>query len=137
MTRGYELIRELPLVAEAKRVASEAVALLTAPQCPSGNTDLILGGQQLALQIHESCGHPTELDRVLGSEMNYAGGSFMQPDQLGKLAYGSKIVNLVADATTPGGLGTFGYDDEGAKLSHTFTQSLPEGDAFRAHRQTI
>ena len=113
MTRGYELVRELPLVAEARRVASEAVALLTAPQCPSGTTDLILGGQQLALQIHESCGHPTELDRVLGSEMNYAGGSFLQPEERGKLAYGSGIVNLVADATTPGGLGTFGYDDEG------------------------
>lgn len=113
MTRGYELVRELPLLAEARRVASEAVALLTAPQCPSGNTDLILGGGQLALQIHESCGHPTELDRVLGSEMNYAGGSFLKPEERGKLTYGSPIVNLVADATTPGGLGTFGYDDEG------------------------
>ena len=113
MTRGYELIRELPLVAEARRVAVEAIELLTAPQCPSGTTDLILGGQQLALQIHESCGHPTELDRVLGSEMNYAGGSFLQPEERNRLTYGSKIVNLVADATTPGGLGTFGYDDEG------------------------
>jgi TldD protein len=113
MTRGYELVRGMPLVAEARRVASEAMALLKAPQCPSGETTLILGGQQLALQIHESCGHPTELDRVLGSEMNYAGGSFMQPGELGSMQYGSSIVNLVADATTPGGLGTFGYDDEG------------------------
>ena len=69
----------------------------------------------MALQIHESCGHPTELDRAMGSEISLAGGSFLQPDLLGKLRYGSPLVNLVADSTAPGGLGTFGWDDEGVR----------------------
>lgn len=112
-SKGYELIEGLPLVENAQRVAEEAVALLSAPQCPAGEKDLILGGDQLALQIHESCGHPVELDRVLGTEANYAGTSFLTIDKLGKLRYGSPMVNLVADSTSPGGLGTFGYDDEG------------------------
>lgn len=113
LTKGYELVEELPIEAEAARVAEEAVELLTAPQCPSGPRDVILGASQLGLQIHESCGHPTELDRVLGTEANYAGRSFLTTDKLGRFRYGSPVVNLVADATTPGGLGTFGYDDEG------------------------
>jgi TldD protein len=75
--------------------------------------DVILDGSQLGLQIHESCGHPAELDRVFGSEANFAGGSFLTTDKLGKFRYGSPIVNLTADATAPFGLGTFGYDDEG------------------------
>jgi TldD protein len=74
---------------------------------------VILDGSQVSLQIHESCGHPAELDRALGHEANYAGTSFLTPDQLGRLRYGSEVVNLVADATTPRGLGTFGFDDEG------------------------
>jgi TldD protein len=69
----------------------------------------------MALQVHESCGHPTELDRALGTEISLAGGSFMTVDKLNKLKYGSDIVNINADATTKGGLGTFGYDDEGVK----------------------
>jgi len=115
MGRGYELVRELPLLENAARIAEEADALLTAPQCPQGTKELILGGDQLALQIHESCGHPSELDRVLGTEANYAGTSFITPEKLGKLKYGSDIVNLVADSTTPQGLATIGYDDEGVK----------------------
>jgi len=113
MNKGYELIREWKLVANAKRIAEEAVALLTAPQCPSGDKDIILAGDQLGLQIHESCGHPIELDRVLGSEANYAGTSFLTLEKLRTLQYGSPIVHLVADAVSPGGCGTFGYDDEG------------------------
>ena len=113
LTRGYELVEELPLVDEAARVADEAVALLTAPQCPAGVRDILLDPSQLGLQIHESCGHPTELDRVLGTEANYAGRSFLTTDKLGTFRYGSPVVNIVADATSPGGLGTFGYDDEG------------------------
>ncbi len=114
---GYELIEAMKLAEHAERVGSEAVALHSARQCPSGEMTLILDGSQLALQIHESCGHPTELDRALGSEINFAGTSFLMPDMLGSFRYGSDIVNLVADATQethPGGLGTFGYDDEGA-----------------------
>src|SRR5262245_54271081 len=110
---GWELVERLDLAAHAGETAATAVALLDAPQCPSGVTTVILDGSQLSLQIHESCGHPTELDRVLGHEANYAGTSFLTPDQLGTLRYGSEVVNLVADATAPRGLGTFGFDDEG------------------------
>ncbi|MBC7340022.1 MAG: TldD/PmbA family protein [Firmicutes bacterium] len=111
--RGYEYVREMDLVGHAEQVAHEALALLEAPQCPSGTTTVILGSGQLALQVHESCGHPSELDRVFGTEASYAGTSFITPDKLGKLQYGSAAVNIVADATIPGGLGSFGYDDEG------------------------
>jgi len=112
-TGGWEIILAMDLPGNGEQVASEAVALLTADPCPSGVTTLILVPTQLALQVHESCGHPTELDRVFGSEAAYAGTSFLTPDSLGVLRYGSPIVNLTADATIPGGLGTFGYDDEG------------------------
>ncbi|HEX7667027.1 MAG TPA: TldD/PmbA family protein, partial [Polyangiaceae bacterium] len=109
---GYERVAQLDLVGHAPEVVAEAIALLTAPACPSGARDLILESSQLALQIHESCGHPTELDRALGTEISLAGGSFLQPNLLGKLRYGSPLVNLVADATSAGGMGTFGWDDE-------------------------
>ena len=115
MGKGYELIQELPLLEHAQQTAEEAVALLTADQCPSGKRDLILTGDQLALQIHESVGHPTELDRVLGTEANYAGTSFATLDKLGTLRYGSPMVNIVADSTLPEGLATVGYDDEGVQ----------------------
>jgi TldD protein len=75
--------------------------------------DLILDSTQVALQVHESCGHPTELDRVFGTEASFAGTSFLTTDKLGSLRYGSEHVSIDADATAPGGLGTFGYDDEG------------------------
>ncbi|MGD2105680.1 MAG: TldD/PmbA family protein, partial [Anaerolineae bacterium] len=88
-TAGYELIEELDLVNSARRVGEEAVALLTAPQCPSGVTTLILGATQLALQVHESCGHPIELDRVFGTEASFAGTSFLTTDKLGTFRYGS------------------------------------------------
>lgn len=119
-TRGYELVRELDLVGSAPRIGEEAVKLLTAPLCPTGEYDIILDGNQLGLQIHESCGHATELDRVLGYEASYAGTSFLTPEKLGKFKYGSKIVNLTADGTIPGGLGTFGYDDEGVPAQKTY-----------------
>ncbi len=111
--RGWEFIESLKLLENADATAKGAVALLSAPQCPRGKTNLILGGGQLALQIHESCGHPIELDRVLGMEASFAGTSFLIPDKRNTLMYGSELVNLYGDATFPGGLGTFGYDDEG------------------------
>jgi TldD protein len=114
-TGGYELIEEMDIVGNGERIASESVALLTAKQCPSRVTTIILDGTQLALQLHESCGHPIELDRVLGTEASFAGTSFLTPDKLGRFRYGSEIVNITADATLPGGLGTFGYDDEGVE----------------------
>ncbi len=117
-TQGYEYFRELALEREAERVAEEAVALLSAPICPEGRRDIILDGGQLALQVHESIGHPIELDRVLGTEASYAGTSFLTLDKLpagkkGPFRYGSDRVNIFADATVAGGLGTFGWDDEG------------------------
>jgi TldD protein len=113
--KGYELMDELRLVENAPRIAEEAVALHAAEQCPEGEFDLILDSSQLGLQIHESIGHPIELDRVLGSEANYAGMSFLTLDQLNHLRYGSEIVNVVCDAREEHGpgLGTFAFDDEG------------------------
>ncbi len=113
VTGGFESVRALSLAEHAQETAELAVALLDAPQCPSGEMDLVLDSTQVALQIHESCGHPTELDRVFGTEASFAGTSFLTTDKLNELRYGSEIVNLDADATAPGGLGTFGYDDEG------------------------
>jgi len=120
---GYEIVEAMHLVEHSESMASEAVALHSARQCPAGVMTLILDGSQLALQVHESCGHPTELDRALGSEINFAGTSFLTTDKLGNFRYGSDIVNLVADATqqtSPGGLGTFGYDDEGVPAHRVY-----------------
>jgi TldD protein len=114
-TQGYEWIEKLALPDQAERLAEEASQLLTAKPCPSKNTTLILDSSQLALQIHESIGHPVELDRILGTEASYAGTSFLKPEMVGHFKYGSELINIVADATCPGGLGTFGYDDEGIK----------------------
>jgi len=112
---GYELVESFDLAGHAPRVAEEAVALHSATQCPEGTRTLLLDSAQLGLQIHESVGHPIELDRVLGMEANYAGMSFLTLEKLRTLRYGSEIVNVVADArlTHGPGLGTFGYDDEG------------------------
>jgi TldD protein len=119
--KGYELVDGLRLLENAPRIAEEAVALHSAPQCPEGTFDLILDSSQLALQIHESIGHPIELDRVLGSEANYAGMSFLTLDQLGRLRYGSPLVNVVCDARPEHGpgLGTFLFDDEGVPAQST------------------
>jgi TldD protein len=95
--KGYELVEELKLLDNAPRIAEEAVALHSASQCPESRFDLILDSSQLGLQIHESVGHPIELDRVLGSEANYAGMSFLTLDKLNNLQYGSEIVNVVCD----------------------------------------
>lgn len=111
--RGYELISRLGMMDHTQQMGEEAVALLTAPECPQGQRDLVIGSSQLALQVHESCGHPIELDRVLGEEAGFMGTSFLTTDQLGKLRYGSPLVSIIADQTSEGGLGTFGFDDEG------------------------
>jgi len=116
---GYELIDRTSLVGHAERVREEAMALLSAPDCPTGPTSLVLDTPQLALQIHESCGHPTECDRALGDEISLAGASFLTPDRLGRFQYGAPIVNLTADSQTPRGLGTFGWDDEGVPARRT------------------
>ncbi len=110
---GWEFIEQLALARRALQIRDEAIALLTAPKAPAGRFDLIVGSSQLALQVHESCGHPTELDRALGLEISLAGGSFLQPDMLGNFRYGSDLVNIVADATVPRSIGSFGFDDDG------------------------
>src|SRR5271163_776700 len=119
--KGYELIGELKLLENARRVGEEAVALLKADQCPEGVFNIILDGSQLGLQIHESVGHPIELDRVLGMEANFAGTSFLTLDKLRTLRYGSDLVNVVADARQEHGpgLGTFGFDEEGVPAQCT------------------
>jgi len=110
---GWEYVLALGLEREAPRVAEQAAALLSAPVCPSGTMDLVVDYEQMELQVHESVGHPTELDRVYGSEASYAGTSFLHPGDLGSLRYGSELMNITADPTTPRGLGTFAFDDEG------------------------
>src|SRR5215469_1429715 len=119
--KGYELIVELKLVENARRIGEQAVALHKADRCPEGPMTLILDSSQLGLQIHESVGHPIELDRVLGMEANFAGTSFLTLEKLRTLRYGSDAVNVVADATEQHGpgLGTFAYDDEGVQAQCT------------------
>lgn len=136
--KGYELVRELDLLGNAPRIAEEAVALHDADSCPEGEFDLILDSSQLGLQIHESIGHPIELDRVLGSEANYAGMSFLTLDKLNKLRYGSEIVNVVCDAREEHGpgLGTLAFDDEGvpAQCAPIITNGLFTG--YMTSRET-
>ena len=136
--KGYELIDELKLLENARRIAEEAVALHKADQCPEGKFDIILDSSQLGLQIHESVGHPIELDRVLGMEANFAGTSFLTLDKLRMLRYGSDLVNVVADARQEHGpgLGTFGFDDEGvaAQCTPIITNGLFTG--YLSSRET-
>jgi TldD protein len=135
---GYEMIERLDLAGHAPKIAEECVALHSAAQCPEGTSTIILEGSQLGLQIHESIGHPIELDRVLGMEANFAGMSFLTLDKLGDLKYGSEIVNVVADARLEHGpgLGTFGYDDEGvpAQCTPIITNGLFTG--YLSNRET-
>ena len=117
---GWEYITSLDIPGNSEKTAMEAVALLTAEQCPTDIiTDVIIGGSQLALQVHESCGHPIELDRVLGEEAAYAGTSFLTPDKLNNFSYGSEYVNITADSLRTPGLGSFGWDDEGVPSQTT------------------
>lgn len=136
-TTGYESVHKLDLPGHAQKTAEEAVALLTAKECPAGEFDIILDGNQLGLQIHESCGHPTELDRVLGFEAAYAGTSFMNIDGLGELKYGSDIVNLTVDNTTPGALGTFGFDDEGVPATKRYLVKNGIHVGYQTSRETL
>jgi len=135
-TSGFEFFESLRLVDHAKQVGQELLKLFEAEKCPSGEMDLILHGDQLALQIHESCGHPTELDRALGTEADYAGTSFLTPDKIGNFRYGSEKVNIVADATVPKGLGTFGYDDEGAKAKKVYLIQKGIFAGYQSSRET-
>ena len=116
---GWEFVATMDLAGNAERTAAEAVSLLSADQCPSGVTTLIVGSSQLGLQIHESCGHAVELDRVLGSEAAYAGTSFLTTDKLNNFQYGSEHINITADSIRLPGLGSYGWDDEGVAAQST------------------
>lgn len=116
---GWERVLALDLPGNAARVRDEALELLTAPECPTGRNTLVLGDEQLALQIHESVGHALELDRILLGELSYAGSSWVGADDVGRLRYGSDAMNITADATLAGALGTFGWDDEGVAAQRT------------------
>ena len=135
---GYELIESLDLLRHAPRVAEESVALHSAAQCPEKTGTLLLDGSQLGLQIHESVGHPIELDRVLGQEANFAGTSFLTLDKLNKLKYGSEIVNVVADARLEHGpgLGSFAYDDEGVPAQCTDIIKDGQFRGYLSNRET-
>jgi TldD protein len=126
---GWEHVTGLDLAAQAPRIAAEAIELLTAPPCPEGIRTIVLHGEQLALQTHESIGHALELDRILLAEASYAGTSWVQATDLGSLRYGSDHLHVTADATATGGLGTFGWDDEGVPARRT---PLIEAGVLRA-----
>src|SRR5262249_40051942 len=108
---GWEYIESLPLVADARRIGEEAGEQLKAPSVEPGKRDLVLDPSNMWLTIHESIGHPTELDRALGYEANFAGTSYATPDKLGTLQIASPLLTFYADKTTAGGLATCGYDD--------------------------
>ena len=110
---GWEHIDALQLISESQRIGLEAAELVVAPWVDEGPQTVVVGADFVSLLLHESCGHPTELDRALGWEAAFAGTSFLMPDMLNTFPYGSAHVNITADSTTPGGLGTFGWDDEG------------------------
>ena len=133
---GWEYVDSLALEREAPRVAEQAAALLRADACPSQITTIVVDAEQMELQVHESVGHPTELDRIYGTEAAYAGTSFLKPDDLGSLRYGSEHMNVTADPTTPGGLGTFAFDDEGvpARREPVVAEGILRG--FLASRET-
>jgi TldD protein len=133
---GYEHIRSIRLTEDAERIATEAVELLSAKECPSEVTTLVLDSSQVVLQVHESVGHPIELDRVLGMEEAYAGTSFLRPEDRGKLRYGSDLVTITADATLPGGLGSFGYDDEGVPAQRVSVVEAGLFQNFISSRET-
>ena len=117
MGMGYEYVESYPLLEEARVAAEEAVAMHKAKPAPAGQKALILHPSNLWLTIHESVGHPTELDRALGYEANFAGTSFLTTDKLGKFEFGSKLVTIVADKTQEHGMATCGYDDDGVKTT--------------------
>ena len=113
---GWEFMREIDLPGNAERWAEEAVMKCRADVSPRGVMDLVLDPTHLALTMHESVGHPSELDRILGWEANMAGRSFLKPEMVGELDYGSPLVNFTAGHELPGGVGSWFYDDDGVLL---------------------
>jgi predicted Zn-dependent protease len=110
---GWEVFQLHDLWERVEKVGEQALELLSAEECPSGNLSLLLKPDQMMLQIHESIGHPLELDRILGDERNYAGWSFVNPEDFGKLQYGSSLMNVTFDPTVPGEFASYAFDDTG------------------------
>jgi TldD protein len=133
---GWEVVERLGLTREAPRVADQAAALLRADPCPAKQTTIVLDPEQMVLQVHESVGHPTELDRIYGTEASYAGTSFLKADDLGSFRYGSEHMSVTADPTTPAGLGTFGFDDEGVPAARRPVVERGLLTGFLASRET-
>ncbi len=117
---GWELFPDAALWDRARQIGEQAVELLTAEECPTATTTLVLAPDQMMLQIHESVGHPLELDRILGDERNYAGGSFVKPSDFGTLAYGSALMNITFNPTVPGEFASYGFDDTGAPATKEY-----------------
>jgi len=117
---GFEQVGRSGFIGSGARLAEEALKLLAAPNCPTGNMDLLLLPDQMMLQVHESIGHPLELDRILGDERNYAGTSFVTPEMFGTYRYGSELLNVTYDPTKREELASFAYDDEGTPASKVF-----------------
>lgn len=117
---GFSAVKNLDLISLAETVAKDAVDLVKADNCPSGTMDVLIDPDQMMLQIHESIGHPIELDRILGDERNYAGTSFVKLDMFGSYQYGSKLLNITFDPSIPEEFASYGYDDEGTKATREF-----------------
>ena len=117
---GVEILDRVGFAGSGRRVAEEALELLLAPNCPSGRMDVLLAPDQMVLQIHESIGHPLELDRILGDERNFAGTSFVTPDMFGTYRYGSEHLNITFDPTRPEELASYAFDDDGTPAEKTF-----------------
>ncbi len=117
---GLEALEEIGFTNAAPQLAAEALELLSAANCPTGAMDLLLDADQIFLQIHESIGHPLELDRILGDERNYAGTSFVKPEYFGTFRYGSELLNITFDPTLSAGFASYNFDDDGVKAEKTF-----------------
>ena len=126
---GLEYFDFEAIGAGCERVGRQALELLAAEECPSERLDLILAPDQMLLQIHESIGHPLELDRILGDERNFAGWSFVRPQDFGRLRYGSTLLNACFDPAQPGGFASYGFDDGGAPA--TFEYLIKDGLLLR------
>jgi len=127
---GWELLDLAGGVAEARRTAEQALELLSAPECPTMRADLVLAPDQMMLQIHESVGHPLELDRMLGDERNYAGSTFVKLSDIGTLRYGSDLMNITFDPTIPSEAASYGADDIGNPATKEFI--VKDGIVVRA-----
>ncbi len=117
---GMEILDQVGFKTEGPRLAQEAVELLSAPNCPTGTMDLLLAPDQMHLQIHESIGHPLEIDRILGDERNYAGTTFVKPEYIGSFRYGSDQLNITYDPTIDNQWASFSFDDDGLEAEKLF-----------------